>query len=76
MATRKIYEFKQTALAMVYMTKFQSLSVQIDWNKKALMAQYKKKMKAKVLDALVLVENSEDMKDLINKMIKINNKIY
>ena len=26
-ATRKLYKFKQTMLAMVYMTKFQSLSV-------------------------------------------------
>ena len=40
------------------------------------MAQYKKKLKLKVLDALVLVEDPDDMKDLIDKIIKINNKIY
>jgi len=37
-ATRKIYKLKQTASAMMYITEFQSLSVQMDWNEKALMA--------------------------------------
>jgi len=29
-----------------------------------------------VLDVLVLVEDPENIKELINKIIKINNKIY
>ena len=74
--TRKIYKLKQTVLAMVYTIQFQSLSVQIDWNKKALIAQYRKGLKAKMLNALVLVEDLKDIKDLINKVVKINNKIY
>ena len=40
------------------------------------MAQYKKKLKSKVLDVLVIVENLDGMRDLINKIIKINNRIY
>ena len=40
------------------------------------MAQYKKGLKAKVLNALILVENPDDIRDLINKVIRINNRIY
>ena len=40
------------------------------------MAQYKKGLKLKVLDALVMVEDPEDIKDLINKVVRINNRIY
>ena len=39
------------------------------------MAQYKKELKAKVLNALILVEDPEDIRDLIDKIIKINNRI-
>jgi len=45
----------------------------VDWNEKALMAQYKKELKSKVLNALVIMENPKDMRDLINKVVKINN---
>ena len=40
------------------------------------MAQYKKGLKLKVLNALVMVEDPDDMRDLINKIIRINNRIY
>ena len=40
------------------------------------MAQYKKELKLKVLNALVLIEDPKNMKELINKIIKINNCIY
>ena len=40
------------------------------------MAQYKKGLKSKVLDILVLVEDPEDIRDLIDKVVKINNRIY
>ena len=40
------------------------------------MAQYKKGLKLKMLNALVLVENLDSIKDLIDKIVKINNKIY
>ena len=74
--TKKIYKLKQTRSAIVYTTEFQALSVQIDWNKKGLMSQYKKGLKLKVLDALVLVKDLKNMWELIDKVIKINNRIY
>ena len=40
------------------------------------MAQYKKEPKLKILNMLVLVGNPESIKDLINKVVKINNYIY
>jgi len=40
------------------------------------MAQYKKGLKSKVLDTLVLIKDPKNMRDLINKIIKINNHIY
>ena len=40
------------------------------------MLQYKKGLKSKVLDALVLIKDPENMQELINKVVKINNKIY
>ena len=75
-ATQKLYKLRQTSSAIVYMTEFQSLLVQVKWNEKALMAQYKKGLKSKVLDALVLIEDPKNMRELINKIIKIDNHIY
>ena len=40
------------------------------------MFQYKKGLKAKVLNALVLIKDSKNMQELINKIVKINNRIY
>jgi len=74
--TKKLYKLKQTGSAMMYTTEFQVLSVQVDWSKKGLMSQYKKGLKSKVLDALVLIEDPENMWELIDKVIKIDNRIY
>ena len=40
------------------------------------MSQYKKGLKSKVLNALVLVEDSENIQELIDKVVKIDNRIY
>ena len=40
------------------------------------MSQYKKGLKSKVLDALVLIEDPKNMWKLIDKVVKINNRIY
>ena len=40
------------------------------------MSQYKKRLKSKVLNALVLIEDPKNMQELINKVVKIDNKIY
>ena len=40
------------------------------------MLQYKKGLKSKVLNALVLVEDPENIRELIDKVVKIDNRIY
>jgi len=40
------------------------------------MFQYKKGLKSKVLNALVLMEDPKNIQELINKVVKINNRIY
>jgi len=40
------------------------------------MSQYKKGLKLKVLDTLILMEDPKNMQELINKVVKINNRIY
>ena len=40
------------------------------------MAQYRKGLKLKVLNALILMEDPKNIKDLINKAVRINNHIY
>ena len=40
------------------------------------MSQYKKGLKLKVLNVLVLVEDPKNMQELIDKVVKINNRIY
>jgi len=40
------------------------------------MAQYKKELKSKILNALVMVEDLKDIRDLINKIVRINNRTY
>ena len=74
--TQKLYKLRQTVSAMIYITEFQVLLVQMDWSKKSLMAQYKKGLKSKMLDTLVLIEDPKNMQELINKVVKINNRIY
>ena len=40
------------------------------------MAQYKMGLKSKVLDTLMLVEDFKSIRDLIDKVVKINNKKF
>ena len=40
------------------------------------MAWYKKGLKLKVLNALVFINDSDNIKEIINKVVQINNKIY
>jgi len=75
-AIKKLYKLKQTSSAMMYMTKFQSLLVQVKWNEKALIAQYKKRLKSKVLNVLVFAKDPKNIKKLINKVVRIDNRIY
>jgi len=40
------------------------------------MAQYKQGLKAKVQDAIILMEDTDTLRELIDQLIKINNRIY
>ena len=51
---------------MDYTTTFQQLAVVVDWNNKALMAKYCKGLKDKVQDALILKNNLNNLRKLIN----------
>ena len=40
------------------------------------MSQYKKGLKTKILNALVFIEDPKNIQELIDKVVKINNRIY
>ena len=40
------------------------------------MALYQKGLKVKVQDILILIEDADTIKELINQAVKINNRIY
>ena len=66
MAKNKLKMLQQTVLAMTYLTKFQIWVIQTNWNKKALIVKYRRGLKPKVQDVLILMEDTEDIKTLIN----------
>ena len=76
MAEDKLETLRQTASAMTYSTEFQMWATRTSWNKEALMAKYRRGLKPKVQDALILMEDAEDMRTLIDQAIKIDHRIY
>ena len=40
------------------------------------MVQYKQGLKAEVQNAIILMEDSNDMRELIKQIIKVDNRIY
>ena len=40
------------------------------------MAWYRQRLKAEIQNAMILIEDFKDIKELIKQAIKINNKIY
>ena len=65
-AERKLQNLTQRSSAIEYTTQFQTLATQVEWNDRALMAQYKQGLKAKVQDAIILIEDATTMRELIN----------
>ena len=47
-----------------------------NWNKEALIIKYHQRLKLKVQNALILMENANSITDLIKQVIKINNRIF
>jgi hypothetical protein len=75
-AEDKLENIRQTTSAMAYSTEFQMWATRTNWNKEALMAKYRRGLKSKVQDALILMEDADSMTDLIEQAIKIDNRIF
>jgi len=75
-AERGLRNLVQRTSAIEYTTQFQTLATQVEWNDRALMAQYKDGLKAKVQDAIILMEDADTLRDLIDQAIRIDNRIY
>jgi hypothetical protein len=75
-AERKLQELTQRGSAMDYTTQFQTYATQTEWNDKALMAWYRQGLKAEVQNAMISMEDPEDMRELIEQAIKVDNRIY
>ena len=65
-AERKLQNLMQRILAINYTIQFQTLAIQVKQNNQALIAQYKQGLKAKVQDVIILIEDMEDLRELIN----------
>ena len=50
---------------MDYTTQFQTYAIQTEWNNKALMVQYRQRLKAEVQNVIILIEDPKDIKELI-----------
>ena len=76
LAEEKLETIRQTSSASAYSTEFQMWATRTSWNKEALMAKYRRGLKSKVQDALILMEDAEDMRTLIDQAIRIDNRIF
>ena len=63
---RKLQVLAQKGSVIDYTTTFQQLATIVKWNNKALIARYRKGLKAKVQDALILKDNLDNLRELIN----------
>ena len=50
---------------MDYTTQFQTYATQTEWNNKALIVQYRQGLKAEVQNAIILMEDFKDIRELI-----------
>ena len=64
-AKYKLQELTQRGLVIDYTTQFQTYTIQTKWNNKALMAQYRQGLKAKVQNIIILMEDFNDIRELI-----------
>lgn len=72
---RQITTLIQTGTSTDYATEFQNLLAELEWNKKALMAQYRRGIHFKVKDQLSFLENPPTtLRTLITKSIELANR--
>ena len=75
-AEQKLYILIQKGSARDYITIFQIYIIRTNWNKRSLIALYQKGLKIKVQNIIILIKNTNNLKELINQTIKIDNRIY
>ena len=61
---------------MDYIIQFQTYATQTEWNNKALIVQYRQRLKAEIQNTIILMEDPKDIRELIKQAIKIDNRIY
>ena len=61
---------------MDYTIQFQTYAIQTEWNNKVLMVQYRQGLKAEVQNAIILMEDFNNIRELIKQIIKVDNRIY
>ena len=61
----KLQELTQQKSAIDYTIQFQTYAIQTKWNNKILIAQYRQGLKAEVQNAIILIKDSKDIKELI-----------
>ena len=61
---------------MDYTIQFQTYTIQIKQNNKALIAQYRQGLKVEIQNVIISIEDLKDIKELIKQAIKVDNRIY
>ena len=61
----KLQELTQQKLIMDYTTQFQTYATQTEQNNKTLIVQYKQELKAKIQNAIILIKDPNNIRELI-----------
>jgi hypothetical protein len=75
-AEKQIRALKQAKSASNYTAEFQVFAMKINWNDEALMAQYYQGLKKKVKNDIAKNERPKNLKIIIEKAIRIDNRLY
>src|SRR5690349_4080336 len=75
-AERAIQTLRQNKSVTAYAGEFQLLAGKIDWDDKALTAQFYRGLKDEVKDDIVRGERPEELLPMINKAINIDSRLY
>jgi hypothetical protein len=75
-AERQLQALHQIGLAMKYALKFQQISFRIEWDDTTLNAIFYIGLKDHVKDEITRIERLEDLAEMIETIIRINNRVY
>ena len=65
---------KQTQSTMVYGSKFKTLTYTIKWDDAAFVSKFYEKLKNKIKDAMVAMDKSKSLENMINIAVKIDDR--